>query len=81
MALFSENIRRQRAHRNQTSTARRLRVEPLEERALLSTTLVNSNHTPNATIVVAQQPTTAAAYAAIELQQDIKQMTGAALLC
>ena len=55
---------------------RQLRLEPLEERALLSVTLVN-NGMPTSTIVVAKDPTTAAVYAAAELQADIKQITGA----
>jgi uncharacterized delta-60 repeat protein len=48
----------------------------LEERALLSLTLVNSGSVTS-TIVVAKDPTTAAAYAAVELQDAIEEMTGA----
>jgi hypothetical protein len=55
--------------------SRRLNLEPLEERALLSLTLTQSG-VATSTIVVAKEPTTAAAYAAVELQDSIKKMTG-----
>ena len=55
---------------------RRLHLEPLEERTLLSVTLT-SNGVATSTIVVAPQPTVTAAYAAAELQSDLKQISGA----
>ncbi len=61
---------------DRATLSRRLSLEPLEDRSLLSLTLT-SNGQATSTIVVSKEPTVAAAYAAAELQSDLKQVTGA----
>ena len=61
---------------DRATLSRRLSLEPLEDRTLLSLTLT-SNGQATSTIVVSKEPTVAAAYAAAELQSDLKQVTGA----
>ena len=77
-----DRLRRSRRGRHRkgaidgAAVSRRLSLEPFEERPLLSLTLVQ-NGAPTSTIVVSKEPTVAAAYAAAELQSDLKQITGA----
>ena len=61
---------------NSAAHSRRLNIEPLEERSLLSLTLTQAGVAAS-TIVVSNSPTVAAVYAAAELQADIQQITGA----